>query len=182
MITFYAPDDPHGHYSNFSRHVVDIYDRVWMTSEHPFQAMKFHPHRPDLMTKVFEAPTPGKSAKIGRDRSLPLRTDWDMRPVENLYGDIPEGRVPDLPQPDDKVNRAGVKAEPIFARTKDLFMFEVVKAKFTQHDDLRRHLLETGDHALVEDAQFDPYWGWGASKIGENKLGRILMMVRSVIR
>ena len=183
MIKFYRHEDPHGYYSNFSRHEVTIYDKTWPTSEHPFQAMKFHPHRSDLVEAVRLAPTPGTAARMGRDRSVPIRTDWDSNPTGlNPYGDMPATRVPQLPQPDDQVDRRGVTAESIFARTKDVFMYEVVLAKFTQHDDLRRFLLETGNEILIEDADSDPYWGWGASKVGENKLGRILMMVRQLVR
>lgn len=181
MIRFYDPRNPYGFFSNFSRHVVDIYDRRWMTSEHPFQAMKYHPHRPDFVDEVFRAETPGKAARIGRDTSRGLRTDWNSRPGL-AYGEDMALRIPRAPQPVDGVNRAGVTAEPLFARVKDIFMYEVVLAKFSQHRDLREAILGTGDEALIEDADSDPYWGWGASHVGENKLGRILMAVRGVLR
>lgn len=172
MITFYDPRDPWGFLSNFSRHVVAVYGRRWMTSEHPFQAMKFHPHRPDLVDLVHMSTSPGSAASAGRDRSNPIRTDWDRAPE----------RPPDVGQPDDGFSRAGGSAEPLFSRTKDVIMFEVCLAKFDQHKDLRDALLSTGDEPLVEDAVHDPYWGWGASRVGQNKLGRVLMAVRSVLK
>lgn len=171
-ILFYHQDNPYGCFSNFSRHPVSIYGHTWMTSEHPFQALKFHPHRPDLVEQVRLTESPGKAAKMARDRSLPLRKDWDEAPTTP---------IPSLLQPDDLVNRSGVKAEPLFARVKDVIMYEVVLAKFTQNKDIQEILLSTGDAVLIEDAEFDPYWGWGCSKNGENKLGRILMAARSVI-
>jgi predicted NAD-dependent protein-ADP-ribosyltransferase YbiA (DUF1768 family) len=176
MIRFYDPRDPYGFFSNFSRHQVTIYDRTWRTSEAAFQAMKFHPHRPDLVEVVHQAETPGKSARLGRDPSHPLRTDWNSHPDTDL-----KLRVPMVTQPTDTVNRPGVLAEPLFARTKDIFMFEVVLAKFQQNRDLREALLATKDESIIEDARDDPYWGWGASFVGENKLGRILMAVRTEI-
>jgi predicted NAD-dependent protein-ADP-ribosyltransferase YbiA (DUF1768 family) len=178
MILFYAPQDPFGAFSNFSRHQVSIYDTVWPTSEHPFQAMKFWPHRPDLVEKVRQAKSPGKAALIGRNTSNPLRADWDSRPSAALC--IRAGRV--LVLIEDGINRAGGKAEPLFARGKDVFMYEIVLAKFQQHELLRELLLGTGDQAIVEDAMADPYWGWGPSKVGQNKLGRILMLVRDILR
>ena len=177
-LLFYHHDDvPYGCFSNFSRHPVKIYGRTWMTSEHPFQVMKFHPHRPDLVDAVHAAESPGKAAKMARDRSLPLRADWDQAPSDEATGIVVEA-----PRTEDFVNRGSAAAEPLFSRMKDIVMYEVVLAKFRQNDDAKKILLGTGDDILIEDAEFDPYWGWGASKVGQNKLGRILMSVRSIIR
>lgn len=177
MITFYAPGDPYGCFSNFSRDPVKIYDRTWMTSEHPFQAMKFHPHRPDLVDWVHKADTPGKAARRGRDTSKPLRGDWNQHPPIEML--IP---LHGLPQPDDGIDRRGVQAEKLFARVKDVIMHQVVLAKFTQNPACRDELLSTGDDVIIEAAEADPYWGWGASRVGENKLGRILMVVRGQLQ
>ncbi len=185
MIPFYAPKDPYGCFSNFSRHQVYVYNQTWQTSEHPFQAMKFHPHRTDLVVKVGMAPTPGKAARLGRNREYPLRADWESPPGKMLLRIEGADRVP---QPgtfhfqDDGIVRQGVVPEPILARVKDVIMYEIVFAKFAQNGPQQDVLLGTGDHALVENAEHDPYWGWGPSRNGLNKLGRILMAVRSVLR
>jgi len=65
---------------------------------------------------------------------------------------------------------------------KDGIMRKAVLAKFTQHLDLKRLLLETGDDELVEDTTRDHYWGCGTRKNGKNMLGKILMEVRSALR
>lgn len=57
-------------------------------------------------------------------------------------------------------------------------MREAVRAKFTQHEDLARLLLETGDAKLVEHTDQDDYWGDGGDGSGKNMLGRILMEIR----
>jgi N-glycosidase YbiA len=181
MIKFYAPKDPYGCFSNFSRHPVTIYGLTWRTSEAAFQAMKFWPHRLDLVDLVWAAETPTKACEIARDRSKPIRGDWDARPGSWLKhgGDKMAERIPrGIDQTEDCVYRPGVKAEPLFVRTKDIFMYEIVYAKFSQHKDLYKVLIDTGLEPLIEDAIHDPYWGWGTSRIGENKLGRILMAVR----
>lgn len=63
----------------------------------------------------------------------------------------------------------------------------LVTRKFEDHVDLRRRLLDTGDVPLVEgNGHGDRVWGcvrgpdgtWG----GENRLGRILVQVRSAMR
>lgn len=61
---------------------------------------------------------------------------------------------------------------------KDQVMLEVVRAKFTQHDDLKAILLATGDAKLVEHTENDSYWGDGGDGSGKNRLGQILMRVR----
>ena len=181
MITFYRPQDPHGHYSNFSSHPVRFLDQDWATSEHAFQAMKYWPHRPDLVQAVQNAKTPGKAAMIGRDRSLPLRPDWDLSPNNDI-----RARIPDLlnigPVWLDDGRGVSPPPQPIFAKTKDVFMYEVVWHKFHQHANLKQALLDTGEQPIIEDAVGDPYWGWGASRIGHNKLGRILMLARRSFR
>lgn len=67
-------------------------------------------------------------------------------------------------------------------RVKDAIMLEAVHAKFTQHADLRRVLLETGDAEIVEHRAKDSYWGDGPDGAGKNMLGRILMRVRDDLR
>jgi ribA/ribD-fused uncharacterized protein len=65
---------------------------------------------------------------------------------------------------------------------KDSVMYEAVKAKFTQHADLRQMLLDTGDATLVECTENDKYWGQTPLGVGENKLGKLLMKVREEIK
>lgn len=62
---------------------------------------------------------------------------------------------------------------------KDRVMLEALRAKFTQHDDLRETLLATGDALIVEHTENDDYWGDGGDGSGKNRLGRLLMQVRA---
>ncbi|KAH8996599.1 hypothetical protein EDB92DRAFT_1840829 [Lactarius akahatsu] len=54
----------------------------------------------------------------------------------------------------------------------------VLHAKFTQHDDLRKRLLGTGNRELIEDSPDDVFWGIGRSGEGRNELGKALMRLR----
>jgi ribA/ribD-fused uncharacterized protein len=65
---------------------------------------------------------------------------------------------------------------------KDRVMLEAVRAKFSQHDDLKAILLGTGDAKLVEHTYNDAYWGDGGDGSGKNRLGLILMQVRDELR
>jgi ribA/ribD-fused uncharacterized protein len=61
-------------------------------------------------------------------------------------------------------------------------MYEIVKAKFTQNEDLKAKLLATGDKELQEGNTWnDKIWGVCNGK-GQNHLGKILMRVREELR
>jgi ribA/ribD-fused uncharacterized protein len=64
---------------------------------------------------------------------------------------------------------------------KDQIMLEALRAKFTQNQDLKEILLNTGDAILVEHTKNDSYWGDGGDGSGKNMLGQLLMQVREEI-
>ena len=61
---------------------------------------------------------------------------------------------------------------------KDEIMRAAVRAKFQQHEELRKILLETGERKIVERTENDSYWGDGGDGSGKNMLGQILMEIR----
>lgn len=61
-------------------------------------------------------------------------------------------------------------------------MRDILRAKVSQHEYVRRKLLETGDRELVENSWRDDFWGWGPNKDGQNQLGKLWMEIRSEIR
>ena len=74
---------------------------------------------------------------------------------------------------------------PGWSRTKFDRMRGVLRAKFTQHDDLRELLLSTGDARLVESATVDNEVNrlWGeVNGEGRNMLGVLLMELRAQLR
>jgi N-glycosidase YbiA len=76
-IYFYsARETPYGCFSNFSKHGFELEGMFWKTSEHYFQAQKFQPHLEHVKT-IQRAFTPKDAANLGRERSRPLRTDWE---------------------------------------------------------------------------------------------------------
>ena len=71
---------------------------------------------------------------------------------------------------------------PDWESVKDRIMLEAVRAKFTQHEDLKATLLGTGDAILIEHTGNDSYWGDGGDGSGRNRLGQILMSIRDELR
>ncbi|MBR1892057.1 MAG: NADAR family protein [Lachnospiraceae bacterium] len=73
---------------------------------------------------------------------------------------------------------------------RQIVVYEGLIAKFSQNDELRKSLIDTGDATLAECAVKDKIWGIGLSMTdpdrvdivkwrGQNLLGYALMMVRS---
>lgn len=73
------------------------------------------------------------------------------------------------------------KARADWAEAKDAAMERAVRCKF-EHPSLRELLLPTGDEDLAEAAPRDYYWGVGADGTGQNRLGLLLMRIRSELR
>ncbi len=65
---------------------------------------------------------------------------------------------------------------------KDDVMLRGLLCKFQTHQELRQILLSTGDELIVENAPQDYYWGCGEDGSGKNRLGEILMAVRTQLR
>ena len=61
-------------------------------------------------------------------------------------------------------------------------MKRILIEKVRQHEYVRVKLLQTGDRELIEDSWRDPFWGWGPNKDGENRLGKLWMEVREMLR
>ena len=77
-VLFYSDrEKPYGCFSNFSAHGFALDGHYWKTSEHYFQAQKFVGDA-EAFARVRDARAPKIAAEIGRDRSLPLRADWEM--------------------------------------------------------------------------------------------------------
>lgn len=121
------------------------------TVEHAYQASKTTSknHARDILQTY----TPGSAKRLGRRKDLPMRQDWEW--------------------------------------VKDEIMLELVRSKFGSegygHQAAREKLLATEGELLIEGNDWhDNYWGNCTCErdkcmdvIGQNKLGMILMQVRS---
>ncbi|XP_065912115.1 uncharacterized protein [Dysidea avara] len=67
-------------------------------------------------------------------------------------------------------------------QVKEKVMEKALWAKFTQHSELHKMLLDTGGRRLVEHTSNDRYWGDGGDGSGKNRLGNLLMDVRQKLR
>jgi|GEM_PF-86358 len=76
VVHFYSLNQPYGEFSNFARYPIVLEGKVWPTTEHYFQAKKFAGTAYE--ERVRHAAGPREAADLGRDRTLPLRSDWEQ--------------------------------------------------------------------------------------------------------
>lgn len=104
-------------------------------------------------------------------------------------------KFPDSPAYQEKISHArtpkqakalgwdrSVRLRNDWERVKDAIMKKALLKKFQTHGKIREQLFATGDEELVENAPGDYYWGCGADGSGQNRLGVLLMEVRSELR
>ncbi len=74
-IRFYRTGDDYGCFSNFARADIKLDGKIWRTTEHYFQAQKFHDKA--CQEKIRLVASPSIAARLGRSRKVPLRGDWE---------------------------------------------------------------------------------------------------------
>src|SRR5690349_14902585 len=76
-ILFYSTrEQPYGCFSNFSAHGFELNGTWWPTSEHYYQAQKFV--GTPYAEQVRQARSPKEAANLGRQRTFPIRADWEQ--------------------------------------------------------------------------------------------------------
>eukprot|EP01112_Ceratiomyxa_fruticulosa_P007457 TRINITY_DN1939_c1_g1_i1.p1 TRINITY_DN1939_c1_g1~~TRINITY_DN1939_c1_g1_i1.p1 ORF type:complete len:200 (-),score=42.58 TRINITY_DN1939_c1_g1_i1:29-628(-) len=132
VIKFYKVEEQYGYLSNFAPYPIKCRGKIWPTSEHFFQSMKFE-GTPDE-ERIRNAKTPQEAFDLAR--SLPnKRVDWK--------------------------------------EVREEIMRESIRAKFTQHKDLHKLLIDTHPKRLVEDSKDDKLWG-GSLPGSQNRFGFLL--------
>lgn len=154
VISFYKPWDPYGALSNFSPHPISLPDESgavvsWNSVEHYYQAQKFR----------------GVGDELAQECVHNIRKAKGPEEAARMGRTLARQR-PDL-----------VRADWATARV--ITMETALQAKFSTYPVLRDLLLVTAGAVLVEASQNDMFWGVGRSGNGENKLGLLLMQLRS---
>lgn len=154
IIFFFKTWDPHGAFSNFSLHPIQMPDEngdyyTWPSVEHYYQANKFvgvnNPVAKKVLDDIKSAKSPEEAARLGRkiQRQHPdlVRSDWESTKIDVMY--------------------------------------RALKCKFATYPNLTSMLLSTVGSVLVEASPHDLFWGGGRDGEGLNYLGRLLMQLRS---
>ena len=143
--------------SHFHPAPILLDDEIWPTVEHYYQAQKCAD--PAYRQAIRAAISPGIAKRLSAPPTAPRKISGQSWFRKN-----------------------GVPPRPDWHEVKLGIMRRADRAKFTQHADLTRLLLATGDAELVEDSTSEPFWGIGADGRGENWAGRVLMGIRAELR
>jgi ribA/ribD-fused uncharacterized protein len=74
------------------------------------------------------------------------------------------------------------RVRPDWSRVKDTVMTRGIYIKCRTYPEVANALLSTGEKQLIENSQYDYYWGCGRDGLGRNAYGKILMEVRERLR
>lgn len=129
-------------FSNFFPQKVVIDKQEWPTTEHYFQACKFHDEK--YRETIRNASNPAKAKALGRSRSVKLRSDWE------------KVKIPVM----------------VKALVYKFSIPEMQKVLFNVPDDT----------LIVEHTSNDRVWADGGDGSGKNYLGKILTVVRYVLK
>lgn len=145
--------------------------RFYRASEKPYGALS-NLYRRDMLFEGESFPTSEHAYQAGKARKKEVR-DWLMSaPSPSLLAMAAHGLY-------------YWDVAPGWSTSKFNRMRDVLRAKFTQHADLRELLLSTGDARLVESATIDNEVNrtWGeVNGVGRNMLGKLLMEIREELR
>jgi len=172
-------------FSNFAKTKIEIDGVVYPTTEHYFHAMKFSSQdfgegTPSLessqedrewyISKIIESSTPNKAKILGNQKlSGRFSATYTLGTHDKtLLSDIVKQSI-----------EKNINIRSDWDKIKLKVMYKAVKAKFDQHKDLKKLLLSTGDKLIREVSPYDSYWGIGKDKNGQNRLGVILMKIRT---
>lgn len=61
-------------------------------------------------------------------------------------------------------------------------MEDILRAKVSQHEDVKEALLKTGNAQIVENSPVDYFWGCGADNTGQNEVGKAWVRVREELK
>ena len=156
IVFFFSKDPENKEFSSFYDTVFKLDDVEYKSAEHAFQAIKSKTFGDDEhFAKILKAKSAQSAKSFGKK-------------VEKFE-------------------------ESVWNEKKDEVMKSILRAKFSQNPEIRKKLLDTGDKLLAEANPRDTYWGIGTSSStaiaknptkwkGQNKLGKMLMELRTELR
>lgn len=93
-------------------------------------------------------------------------------------------RLAATPQLARKLGKTGLfrRPRPDWASLRRVYMTRAVYTKCRSYPAVAEALLATDDNLIVENDQYDYYWGCGRDRRGDNTYGKVLMDVRDKLR
>lgn len=156
-------DKPYGAFSNYYVRAIVVNNISYPSTEHYFQSRKFEDA--EYSEAIRNAKTPNQARELAK---LKIAGGYPWRTALN----------PTILA----AQKRGVTRREDWDQVKEQEMLIALRAKFTQHQDLRQLLLSTNTMPIQELSFRDPYWGTGSDGKGQNLLGVLLMQVRDELK
>jgi len=161
---FYTKDDV---FSNFYPCNIEYQGKIYPTSEHLFQALKYmykgaSKTSLELAEMIRQQTTPYKAKILAGKPRINNSRKWIKEISEIILGKINEG----------------ASLRDNWDDIRYYVMYEVVSVKFRQNKELYEILKNTKGKYLCEKSPYDYFWGIGKTGKGKNYLGKILIRVR----
>ena len=176
IIEFYEKKAPYYEFSNFymspkMKLEIDGFD--WISTEQYFQAAKFYQPESARHMEYFNiiqsTDSPMKCMYVARQKKKGgYAGNWVVNKLTNKRT---------LNQVIDKYQDLAIRAD--WDDVRNDVMYTALTAKFTQNEQLKKLLQETGNAEIIEASPRDEYWGWGRNKDGQNMLGKLLIKCRA---
>lgn len=175
------------------------YDINWLKQQANPELLFFWGHRPSKDGSVTKSCFSQwwLSSFVDEEHSYPTAEHYMMAGKAKTFKDESIfAKILETPSPQD-VKSLGRKVKNFNPATWEQVKYEIVKQgnylKFSQHESLKRFLLQTGSKIIVEASPYDAIWGIGLAESdeaaksvhtwqGQNLLGFALMEVRDILR
>jgi ribA/ribD-fused uncharacterized protein len=174
-IEFYEKTAPYYEFSNFymsPKMNIQIDGKSWISTEQYFQAAKFYMPESERHMEYFNiiqsTDSPMKCMYVARQKK---KGGYAGKWVVNKLTD--KRTLNDVIE---KYQDLAIRAD--WDDVRNDVMYLALTAKFTQNENLKKLLKDTGDAEIIEASPRDDYWGWGKNKDGQNMLGKLLMKCR----
>jgi ribA/ribD-fused uncharacterized protein len=82
----------------------------------------------------------------------------------------------------DQYRSKGAQQDPTWNERKIVVMYDILMAKFGQHQQCQTILKSTGNAKLVELSDYDKFWAQDKLGQGENHLGKLLEQIRDNVQ
>lgn len=164
QVLFYKPNEDYYEFSNFYKTDILYQGKIYPTSEHLYQAMKFMKDPNDKKAMEYadiirQQSTPNKAFVLANQKTGGgYKWRLDLNDIIKRYQDV--------------------KMRSDWEESKIKIMKDILLLKF-KDPKLKKLLLDTGDKIIIEDSPRDSFWGIGKKRDGKNMLGLLLMEVRT---
>jgi len=106
-----------------------------------------------------------------------------MKFETNDQGYFEKIRTCESPKQARKLGRSNSKnLRSDWAKVKRVVMTRALYTKCRTHSEIADYLLSSKERKILEDSQYDYFWGCGRDRRAENTYGRVLMDVRGKLR